>query len=72
MYSLLDISLAREPFATKQLNKLLHSVCRKNEREKVTGLLLYKSGNFMQLLEGSEDAVECIFSSVCSDSRHCA
>ncbi len=72
MYSLLYISSAREPFTTKQLNKLLVSACRNNEREKVTGLLLYKSGNFMQLLEGSEDAVERIFLSVCNDARHSA
>ena len=72
MHSLLYISSAREPFTTKQLNKLLVSICRKNEREKITGVLLYKSGNFMQLLEGSEDAVGRIFLSICNDSRHWA
>lgn len=72
MHSIVYVSSAREPFTSFQLRELLDRACRNNEREKVTGLLLYREGSFMQLLEGPEATVERLFTSIRSDSRHWA
>ena len=42
----------------------------KNLRRKVTGLLLYKQGSFMQALEGEEDTVRGLYGRICGDPRH--
>ena len=33
-------------------------------------MLLYKDGNFMQALEGPDDAVRALFATIRSDERH--
>ena len=42
----------------------------KNIRLGITGLLLYKQGEFMQALEGDEPAVRSLFSTIGKDPRH--
>ena len=41
----------------------------RNERNRVTGMLLYKGGHFMGVLEGNKARVTKIFASVERDSR---
>lgn len=42
----------------------------KNERLHITGMLLYKDGNFMQLLEGEEPVVRELYATITQDPRH--
>ncbi len=57
MFFLVYVSSATRPFSGEDLRALLET-CRKDNAELgVTGMLLYKDGNFMQVLEGDEDAV---------------
>jgi hypothetical protein len=42
----------------------------KNTRLGLTGMLLYKDGNFIQALEGPDDAVEALYRSIERDPRH--
>ena len=42
----------------------------RNRRDDVTGLLLFNSRRFLQVLEGPKDAVERIFARIYDDSRH--
>ena len=42
----------------------------RNTRAGITGLLLFKNGHFMQLLEGDEAAVIALFSKISRDPRH--
>ncbi|MEM7005843.1 MAG: BLUF domain-containing protein [Pseudomonadota bacterium] len=42
-----------------------------NTRFAVTGLLLYGDGIFMQVLEGSPDSTDEIYSRIRQDPRHC-
>jgi hypothetical protein len=42
----------------------------RNRAFKVTGLLLYGNGCFMQMLEGPEDCVDALLDTIQSDSRH--
>ncbi len=41
-----------------------------NRARNITGLLLFKSGNFLQVLEGEEDAVMDLYRTIQKDSRH--
>lgn len=49
---------------------LLRQSREKNARLGITGLLLYKDGNFIQALEGPEAAVRGLYRSICGDGRH--
>lgn len=70
MHSLVYVSSARQPFTRVQLFDLMESACRNNEAKNITGLLLHRAGNFMQLLEGPEEMVEKLFATISADHRH--
>lgn len=72
MHSLVYVSSARQPLTKAELLELLERACRQNEAKNVTGLLLYRAGNFMQLLEGAEETVERLFAKISADPRHWA
>ena len=45
--------------------------CRKkNARLGITGLLLYKGGNFIQTIEGEESRINDLYDSIGADPRH--
>ena len=70
MFSLVYVSSATLPFSGEDLRDLL-ATCRKNNAElRVTGMLLYKDGNFMQVLEGDEEAVRGLYARIEEDPRH--
>lgn len=69
MLSLIYVSSAVQPFSDDDLVALLQHAREKNTRLSVTGMLLYKDGNFMQALEGSED-VRKLFQTIADDDRH--
>jgi hypothetical protein len=70
LFQLLYVSSATMPFSPADLLCLLQQSRASNQRAGVTGLLLYRGGNFMQLLEGPEIAVRTVFERVQKDSRH--
>ena len=49
---------------------LLEHARRNNEKAGVTGMLLYKDGNFMQVLEGEERVVQALSAKIGRDPRH--
>ena len=57
-------------FSTAELVALLETCHRNNTRDGVTGMLLYKEGNFMQVLEGEEETVRRIHAKIQRDPRH--
>jgi hypothetical protein len=70
MYSLTYVSSATRPFTEAQLIATLETSVKNNARDLVTGMLLYKDGNFMQVLEGVEDAVLRTHERISRDPRH--
>jgi hypothetical protein len=49
----------------------LHHFSRKNNLKlEITGMLLYKEGNFMQMLEGEEAQVLELYDKILKDKRH--
>jgi hypothetical protein len=56
--------------AEQELKAILESAVRHNQRNGITGMLLYHKGVLMQVLEGSEAAVTDTYARICQDNRH--
>ena len=70
LFHLIYVSTAVEPMSDDALAELLEQSGTRNLRNRITGLLLYKNGHFMQVLEGDEAKVMKIFASIERDPRH--
>jgi hypothetical protein len=70
MIYLVYTSRATRPLAEMDLVGLLKQCKANNERNGITGLLLYHQGVFMQLLEGQEEAVHACYRRISNDPRH--
>lgn len=70
MLSLTYLSSATDLLDERQLADLLGEVRALNERRGLTGMLLYSDGNFIQVLEGPDDAVDEAFRAISADPRH--
>lgn len=70
MHYLIYASSATKPFSKQELIKLLGKARSKNGKLGITGMLLYKDGNFIQLLEGEKDVVLDLYQTICQDPRH--
>jgi hypothetical protein len=70
MFHLVYLSSATSLLSKPQLLELLAKSRDNNVRAGITGLLLYKEGNFMQVLEGEEREVLATHSRIECDSRH--
>jgi hypothetical protein len=70
MISLVYVSSAKNQFSEVELVALLKQSREKNARLSITGMLLYKDGNIMQVLEGPDDAVRELFRTIQMDDRH--
>lgn len=55
---------------TEELSDILEVSRRNNEKNAVTGVLLFNSNFFLQCLEGSRAAVNSIYCRICCDKRH--
>lgn len=70
MFQLIYASHAKQAFDEIELISLLKASRAKNLKLNITGMLLYKDGVFMQLLEGDEAEVRKLFSAIKHDNRH--
>ena len=70
IYHLVYVSTATQPFSRQQLVELLEKSRINNAKVGVTGLLLYKDGVFIQVLEGARDAVQQVWERISRDPRH--
>lgn len=64
------VSSAVAPFPPEALAELLRQARRRNEADGITGMLLYRSGNFIQAVEGPSLAVEALLDRLGRDPRH--
>lgn len=71
MYQLFYISSATESQLKDFSFKDIAITSRgKNQKKNISGILLYHSGLFLQLLEGEKEDVEALFKIIESDPRH--
>lgn len=70
MIRLVYLSFATVPFTQADLDDLLRTSRRNNARSGVTGMLLFRDGDFLQVLEGEEAPVRETFDRIEQDPRH--
>lgn len=70
IFRLIYVSSAVEPLTEDELVALLADARDRNSQLGITGMLLYKDGNFLQLLEGDETAVRTLMGKITRDARH--
>jgi hypothetical protein len=67
---LVYISAAREGFGPRDLQDIFSASVAANPRRAITGMLLYRDLEFMQVLEGPAPEIEALYRSICRDPRH--
>jgi hypothetical protein len=70
MLSLIYVSSAVRQLNDQELLDILKVSRENNSAADVTGLLLYKGGNFMQVLKGPDDVVTALYEKIKLDRRH--
>lgn len=70
LYYLVYTSVATQPMAKEQLKEILEVARANNHRQRITGLLLYSNGQFLQILEGEKEEVQALYDHIANDERH--
>jgi hypothetical protein len=67
---LIYASTAHDKLSECELRDLLDVSRRNNAAAGITGMLLYRDGNFLQILEGGREAVHALLDRIKADRRH--
>lgn len=70
LLQLIYISTATKKLPHWDLNKILEEARPANHAKNITGMLLYRDGLFMQVLEGEASAIEALYNNIKKDTRH--
>ena len=70
LYHLVYQSFATLPMSEAELERVLAQSRAWNSAHGLTGILLYSNGIIMQVLEGTYDEVQYIFTRISRDNRH--
>ncbi len=70
MKYLIYVSCATTHFSDEDLEALLKTSRENNASLGVTGMLLYADDNFIQVIEGEEDALNNLYAKITRDARH--
>ena len=70
LYRVFYISKATRPMTHGELEDLLLGARKRNEKLRISGLLIYDAGNFAQVLEGPRESVQALLSKIGNDPRH--
>ncbi|GAB4547959.1 MAG: BLUF domain-containing protein [Anaerolineales bacterium] len=70
MISLIYVSAAKKLLSDDELLDILRVSRKNNAQNEISGMLLYKGGNFMQVLEGPEEKVLQLYETIRKDARH--
>lgn len=70
MLSLVYVSAATQSYSPQELDALLEKSRHNNTRDGISGMLIYRDGDFLQVLEGPEEAVRTAFARIAKDARH--
>jgi FAD-dependent sensor of blue light len=63
-------SLCAPAFQKSDIMQILAQSVRNNQRDGISGFLIYKNGHFRQLIEGSSVAISSLYTRIGADSRH--
>ena len=54
----------------EEIYQLFEFVKSNNDKNHISGMLMYSDGNFFQVLEGKKEAVKALFEKIKKDHRH--
>lgn len=69
-YAISYVSSAARDLTETDINEILNGSEINNNRQDITGLLLYSEGNFFQVIEGDREIIHQLYSKILKDSRH--
>ncbi|MGM0504454.1 MAG: BLUF domain-containing protein, partial [Bacteroidota bacterium] len=64
------VSFSVKDLTENDLEELLVDIRKRNKVQKVTGLLLYNDGTFIQLIEGKTGIIQNLYEKIKNDRRH--
>ena len=70
MLSIAYVSVATTPMTPNEIAELLVRSRANNQRDGITGALLYHRDRFIQIVEGDDDVVLGRFETIAGDPRH--
>lgn len=70
LVSLIYASTATHKMSRQEIIDILDKSREKNKKLDITGMLLYKDGNFLQVLEGDDEVVTELYETIEADPRH--
>ena len=69
-YCIVFVSEATIGFGENELLRLLTQAWELHQEHGITGMLAYSEGRFLQVLEGSQAAVQNVYNNIAADLRH--
>ena len=70
LYNLCYVSSATKSLSDSDLEHLFRVNKRNNTDLKISGILVYNHGNFLQILEGEKQKIDTLFNKIRLDKRH--
>lgn len=70
IHYLVYISVAAKTLTEEDLFAILKTSIHNNQRDQISGMLLYCGGKFIQVLEGPKERVNEVFEKISMDPRH--
>tara|TARA_R100000935_G_scaffold1193_1_gene3839 strand:+ start:5363 stop:5860 length:498 start_codon:yes stop_codon:yes gene_type:complete len=70
LHQIAYVSRSIEPLNTALLTNILEVSRRNNERDTITGVLMYHDGLFFQVIEGERAVVDLCYARILCDHRH--
>lgn len=70
MKRLTYISQISRELSVQEIQNISEVSIRNNQRDDITGVLLYLNGIFFQIIEGKEDKIESLYKKILVDDRH--
>ena len=70
MYTICYVSSVKPGLSQEELEDLFTSTEKYNTESDITGILLYESGKFLQVLEGKKEELTELYDKIAEDSRH--
>lgn len=67
---LVYVSIESRPMSPQDITDILETAREFNAKHDITGMLLYRTGYFIQALEGEEEQVRSLYDSIAGDDRH--
>ena len=70
MFTICYVSSAKPGLSQEELESLFNATQQYNISEDITGILLFESGKFLQVLEGPKDLLNDLYEKIKEDDRH--